>query len=63
MERTVVVLPMPLRPISAKTCPAATLSVEALLNHDHIIMTESAVRQAEALWGGDRATTSRGKGA
>lgn len=46
-----------------ETCPAATLSVEALLNHDHIIMTESAVRQAEALWGGDRAATSRGKGA
>ena len=46
-----------------ETCPAATLSVEALLNHDHIIMTESALRQAEALWGGDRATTSRGKGA
>ena len=43
--------------------PAATLSVEALLNHDHIIMTESALRQAEALWGGDRAATSRGKGA
>ncbi len=46
-----------------ETCPAATLSVEALLNHDHIIMTESALRQAEALWGGDRAATSRGKGA
>lgn len=46
-----------------ETCPAATLSVEALLNHDHIIMTESAVRQAEALWGGDRAATSRGKDA
>ncbi|HJN92084.1 MAG TPA: 50S ribosomal protein L4 [Dehalococcoidia bacterium] len=44
------------------TCPADTLSVEALLTHDHIIMTEAAVRRAEALWGGERAATRRGGG-
>jgi large subunit ribosomal protein L4 len=44
------------------TCPADVLSVEALLVHDHIIMTESAVRRAEALWGGERATTRRSGG-
>ena len=41
------------------TCPADTLSVETLLGHDHIVMTEAALRRAEALWGGDRATARR----
>ncbi len=41
------------------TCPADTLNVSALLNHDHIIMTEAAVRRAEALWGGERAVKRR----
>ncbi len=42
------------------TCPADTLNVEALLLHDHVIMTEGAVRRAEELWGGERAATRRG---
>lgn len=41
------------------TCPADTLNVERLLWHDHIILTESALRRAEALWGGDRARLRR----
>ena len=41
-------------------CPADTLNVETLLMHDHLIMTETAVRRAEELWGGERATTKRG---
>jgi len=41
------------------TCPADTLNVERLLGHDHIVMTELALRRAEALWGGDRATIRR----
>ncbi len=41
------------------TCPADTLNVAALIGHDHIIMTEAAVRRAEALWGGDRARLRR----
>ena len=41
------------------TCPADTLNAESLLGHDHIILTESALRRAEALWGGDRARLRR----
>ena len=41
------------------TCPADTLSVETLLSHDQIIMTEPAVRRAEALWGGEQAGARR----
>ena len=41
------------------TCPADTLNVESLLAHDQIVMTEAAVRRAEALWGGERAGRRR----
>ena len=41
------------------SCSAHTLNVEVLLHHDHVIMTEAAVRQAEALWGGARIALRR----
>ena len=41
------------------TCPADILNVGSLLGHDHIVMTEPALRRAEALWGGDRADVRR----
>lgn len=40
-------------------CPADTLNVVALLHHDHIVMTEPALRRAEELWGGDQAGARR----
>ncbi len=40
-------------------CLADTLNVETLIMHDHIVMTESAVRRVEELWGGERATNRR----
>ncbi len=40
-------------------CPADTLNVETLVTHDHLIMTETAVRRAEALWGGEKAAGKR----
>ncbi len=40
-------------------CPTDTLNVRALLDHDHLIMTEPALRRAEALWGGARALHRR----
>ncbi len=40
-------------------CPADTLNVETLIMHDHLVMTETAVRRAEELWGGERAATKR----
>ncbi len=36
--------------------PAAYLNVLDLLSHHGLLMTEEAVRKAEALWGGERAT-------
>lgn len=39
----------------AKTLPADYLNVDDLLSHRGVIMTEDAVRRAEALWGGARA--------
>lgn len=44
-------------------CPADTLNVETLIMHDHLVMTETAVRRAEALWGGERAATKRASSA
>lgn len=41
------------------TLPAAYLNVADLMNHRSLIMTEGAVRKAEALWGGERATKRR----
>jgi large subunit ribosomal protein L4 len=38
----------------ADTMPAATLNVADVLAHKTLVMTVDAVRQAEALWGGDR---------
>jgi large subunit ribosomal protein L4 len=40
----------------AKTLPADYLNVADLLAHRGVIMTVDAVRRAEALWGGERAT-------
>ena len=40
----------------AKTIPADYLNVADLLSHHGLVMTEEAVRRAEALWGGDRAS-------
>jgi large subunit ribosomal protein L4 len=40
----------------AKTLPADYLNVGDLLSHYGLVMTEEAVRRAEALWGGDRAS-------
>ena len=42
-----------------KWLPAAYLSVLDLLNHRGLLMTEDAVRVAEALWGGERAKKRR----
>ena len=39
--------------------PAAYMNVLALLNHQGLLMTEDAVRAAEALWGGERAKKRR----
>jgi len=39
----------------AKTLPADYLNVADLLSHHGLVMTEEAVRRAEALWGGERA--------
>ena len=41
------------------TSPADTISVEALLHHDTVILTETAVRRVEALWGGERVGNKR----
>ena len=40
----------------AKTLPADYLNVADLLTYRGLVMTEDAVRRAEALWGGERAT-------
>lgn len=40
----------------AKTLPADYLNVADLLTHHGLVMTEDAVRRAEALWGGERAS-------
>lgn len=39
-----------------KVLPAAYLNVVDLLSHRGLVMTVDAVRRAEALWGGERAT-------
>ena len=39
--------------------PAPYLNVGDLLSHRGLLMTEDAVRAAEALWGGERATRRR----
>ena len=39
--------------------PAAYMNVLDLLNHQGLLMTEEAVKVAEALWGGERATKRR----
>jgi len=43
----------------AKMLPADYLNVDDLLGHRGILMTVAAVRRAEALWGGERATSRR----
>lgn len=40
----------------AKVLPADYLNVDDLLSHRGLVMTVDAVRRAEALWGGERAT-------
>jgi large subunit ribosomal protein L4 len=42
-----------------KWLPASYLNVLDLLSHRGLLMTEGAVRVAEALWGGERATRRR----
>jgi len=42
-----------------KWMPAAYLNVLDLLSHRSLLMTEDAVRVAEAVWGGERATSRR----
>lgn len=42
------------------TCPTDTLNVERLLTHDQVVMTESAVRRAEELWGAAAAAAAGG---
>ena len=42
-----------------KWLPATYLNVLDLLSHRGLLMTEEAVRRAEALWGGERATSRR----
>ncbi len=44
---------------SAKALPADYLNVADLLSHHTVVMTVDAVRRAEALWGGERATKRR----
>jgi large subunit ribosomal protein L4 len=44
---------------NVKTVSAPYLNVADLMNHRHLIMTEAAVRSAEQLWGGERATRRR----
>ena len=39
--------------------PASYLNVGDLLGHQGLLMTEDAVRTAEALWGGERASKRR----
>jgi len=39
----------------AKTLPADYLNVADLLSHRGVLMSEEAVRRAEAIWGGERA--------
>lgn len=39
--------------------PAAYMNVLDLLNHQGLLMTEEAVKVAESLWGGERATKRR----
>ena len=40
----------------AKVLPADYMNVADLLGHRGLVMTEEAVRRAEAVWGGERAT-------
>jgi large subunit ribosomal protein L4 len=40
----------------ARALPADYLNVADLLSHHGLVMTEEAVRRAEALWGGERAS-------
>jgi large subunit ribosomal protein L4 len=42
-----------------KALPAAYLNVVDMLSHHDLVMTLAAVRQCEALWGGDRARLRR----
>lgn len=45
----------------ATPMPAAYLNVVDVLNAHHILMTEEAVRQVEALWGGSNLKPARGR--
>jgi large subunit ribosomal protein L4 len=44
---------------NVKWLPAAYLNVLDLMAHRGLLMTEEAVRAAEALWGGERASKRR----
>ena len=43
----------------AKVLPATHINTEDILVHHGVVMTVDAVRQAEALWGGERVTQRR----
>ena len=43
----------------AAVLPATHINTEAILKHHGVLMTVDAVRQVEALWGGERATSRR----
>jgi large subunit ribosomal protein L4 len=45
----------------ATPLPAAYLNVVDVLNAHHILLTEDAVRQIEALWGGSNLKPARGR--
>ncbi len=46
---------------NVRTLPAAQLNVVDLIDAHHLVMTEDAVRRAEALWGGDQLKPARGR--
>ena len=45
----------------AKVLPATHINTEEILLHHGLLMTVDAVRQVEALWGGERVTTRRAR--
>jgi large subunit ribosomal protein L4 len=56
-DRNVLVSARNLQKVSV--LPAPYLSVSEMLSHQNVLMTVGAVRQAERLWGGERATRRR----
>lgn len=44
-----------------KAMPAANLNVVDIVNSQHLVMTEDAIRKIEALWGGENLKPHRGR--